>query len=82
LNNSVAEIRSYQTSSENQSQVWKGRHVTKRLNNPYQPGIEMSTIGECPSFDETEEDKRCPLGSFNDDSIVTDDLLKMTGLCI
>ncbi len=41
----------------------------------YQPTRDMSPIGECPSHDETEEERK--LG--NNDSIVTEALLRMTG---
>jgi hypothetical protein len=39
---------------------------------------DMSPIGECPSSDETDDEQR-RVGGHND-SIVTDALLRMTGL--
>ncbi len=41
----------------------------------YQPTRDMSPIGECPSHDETEEERKFG----NNDSIVTEALLRMTG---
>ena len=47
----------------------------RRVSSHYQPTRDMSPIGECPSHDETEEERK--LG--NNDSIVTEALLRMTG---
>ena len=49
----------------------------RRFPGHFQPNRDMSPIGECPSHDETEEERKT-FGGHND-SIVTEALLRMTG---
>lgn len=49
----------------------------RRLTGQFPRTREMSPIGECPSFDETEDERKTP--PCHNDSIVTEALLRMTG---